>query len=473
MMEQFFKEYDLVIGLEIHVELNTKTKLLCACKNEFGSEPNTNCCPVCLAYPNTKPSLNQAAVEKTIKAGLALGCQINDLAVWERKCYFYPDMPAGFQTSQTLKPICLNGSVTLKSGKHIRIKQIHLEEDAGKLIHDEASRQSYIDFNRAGVPLIEIVTKADITSASEAVEFLEEVRSRLMFAGVADCKMEQGGMRCDVNLSIVKKGAGGFGTRTETKNLNSFKSVAAAIEFEALRHAQALKENTPILLETRKWDELEGKTIAMRLKESAPCIPCPDLPAVKMSHEDIAHIQSSMPLLAYQLKEKFLHEFGLPEYDVGVLTKSKEVAFYFVECVSHFAQPKKISNWLMVDLFKLMKQSEQDDFPISSKHFTQIIQMVEEKLFNKTIGLQLLEEAIQTKTEPRVLAEQMQLMQTVSTAQIEELLKQLSDSSPQVIDDYRQNKEKVHKFLIGHVMKHTKGKAKTEEIERVIAALFD
>lgn len=472
-MKELLEKYDLVIGLEIHAELNTKTKLLCGCANEFGGAPNTNCCPVCLAYPDAKPQLNKAAVEKTITAGLAMGADINDLAIWERKCYFYPDLASGYQTSQMLRPVCLNGGITLKSGKIIRLKQIHLEEDAGKLIHNDASGESYVDLNRGGVPLIEIVTKPDISSPDEAVEFLEEVRSRLMFSNVANCKMEEGGMRCDVNLSLVKKGAGGLGARTETKNLNSFKSVAAAIIYEAKRHAQALDKGETILVETRKWNEQTGQTSGMRPKESAIYIVSPDMDVVKITKDDVQNLKNKLPMLAAELKEKFTNEFGLPEYDTMVLTKTRETAAFYLECVKHLHEPKKVSNWLMVDLFKIMNELGVEHFPISAKHFTNIIKMVEDKTITKTVGLQLLQEVINTQKEPAILAKELGLLVTITDEQIKNILKQLEGENPKVIEDYKQNKDKVLKFIVGYVMKNTQGKAKSEVVEKLISQLFD
>lgn len=472
-MINFNNKFDVVIGLEIHAELNTKTKLLCGCANTFGSEPNTNCCPVCLAYPHTKVRLNKVAVEKTIMAGLALGCDINDVAIWERKCYFYPDIAAGFQTSQTLKPVCINGGITLKNGKFIRLKQIHLEEDAGKLIHNSISRESFVDLNRGGVPLIEIVTMPDISCAEEAVEFLEEVRSRLIFSGVADCKMEQGGMRCDVNLSLVEKGKGGLGVRTETKNLNSFKSVVSLIEYEAARHARAIENGEIIKVETRKWNEQMGATNGMRPKESAQCVPAPDIPVVRITKEDVMRIKAQLPALACNLKEKLITELGLPEYDANILTKSKAILNYYLECVKLLNEPKKISNWIMVDLLRIIKEQENDDLPLSPKHFTDIIKLVEDKQITKMVGLQLLEKVIEIKKEPYILAKEMGLLTAISEQQIEGILIQLRTENPKVAEDYKNNKERVLKFIVGYVMKNTQGKAKSEIIESMINKVFE
>jgi len=463
-------KYDVVVGLEIHAELNTNTKAFCGCANVFGAAPNTNTCPVCLAMPGALPVLNRAAVEKTIIAGFAMGCEINDIAIFERKHYFYPDLSKAYQISQLVKPICLGGGVKLKSGKFIRLNRIHLEEDAGKLLHNTITGQSMVDYNRGGVPLNEIVTEPDISSAAEAVELLEEIRSRLIFADVAECKMEQGGMRCDVNISLKPAGSKTLGNRAEIKNLNSFKMVARAIEFEIKRQTDILAAGGKVTMETRRFDDGSGKTSSMRNKEESQdyrYFPDPDIYAVKITRADVSRIKEKMPVLAYELKEKFINEYGLPEHDANVLTRSKEIAHYFMNCVKLLSKPKVISNWIMTDLL-----ARSNDITISPTHLTDIIKMVEDKTFTKTVGLQLLDEVIKSKQSPTELAKKMGLLATISDDQILAILTQLKKDNAKVAQDYAENPDKVLRFIIGQVMKQTQGKAKSDVVEKLIPKVF-
>jgi len=432
-------KYDIVIGLEIHAELNTNSKVFCGCANVFGSKPNTNCCPVCVGMPGALPVVNKAAVEKTIMAGIAMGCEINDIAIFERKNYFYPDLSKAYQISQLVKPICVGGGAKLKSGKYARLNRIHLEEDAGKLLHNAVSRTSHIDYNRGGVPLIEIVTEPDFCSASEAVEFLEEVRSRLIFAGVADCKMEQGGMRCDVNLSLKPKGSKTLGNRTEMKNLNSFKMVTRAIEHESKRQAEILDKGDRIVTETRKWDDVKGKTFAMRNKEESQdyrYFPDPDIYAVKISKDDVARIKKSLPVLAHELREKFIKEFGLPEYDAHILTRDKAISEYFTLCVKAYNKPKAIAN-LIINDFKV-------DPKITPNELVAMLKSIEEK--KSSAGL--------------------------PENEIIEVLKKVKTENPKVAGDYVANPDKVATFIIGQVMKQTQGKAKSDVVKKLIPTVF-
>ena len=469
-------EYDITIGLEIHAEPNTQTKIFCGCKNQFSTVPNTNCCPVCLALPGALPMLSRAAVEKTIAAGLAMDCQINELAIFERKHYFYPDLSKAYQISQLVRPICTGGGITLKNGKHIRLNRIHLEEDAGKLLHNAVNQTSMVDCNRGGVPLNELVTEPDISSAAEAVEFLEEIRSRLIFANVAECRMEQGGMRCDVSISLKPAGSKTLGNRAEIKNLNSFKMVARAIEFEIKRQTEVLNSGGKVALETRRFDEGSGKTISMRSKEQEVdyrYFPDPDIYAVKITKSDIAKVRDNMPVLAYQLKEQFVTKFGLPEYDADVLTRSKNVAMFYLDCLNHLGEPKKVSNWIMVDLLKIMNDKSTETIPVSSAYLAEIIKMVEDKKITKAVGLQLLDMVIEKPQPPSALAQKMGLLVTITDAQILDILNALKKENPRVAEDFKSNKERVLRFIVGHVMKHTQGKAKSENVERLIYKTFE
>lgn len=467
--------YDVVIGLEIHAELNTKTKVFCSCKNEFGAEPNTNTCPVCTGMPGALPILNKHAVELAIKSGLSFGCKISPYSVFERKNYFYPDLSKAYQISQLVYPLCVGGKIELDDGKIVRLNRIHLEEDAGKLTHISKAVGTLVDYNRGGTPLIEMVTEPDISSADEAVEFLKKVREALMFEGIANCKMEEGGMRCDVNLSLKPKGSTIFGTRTEMKNLNSFKSVQRAIEYEAKRQAEVLSTGGVVVQETRKWDDDKGKSSAMRSKEQAQdyrYFPDPDLLPLKISQDDVEKIKKEMVMLPADRRKMYVEKFGLPEYDAQILTSTKYISDYFEKCVSFFDCPKKISNWIMVDLLKLVKEQEEVVFPIDEKSLTEIIKMVEDRIINKTVGLQLLDKVVETGKEPMVLAKELNLLASISDEQIVSILQKLKSENQKVVEDYKKSPEKVMGFIIGYVMKNTGGKANSAKVKQLIMEKF-
>lgn len=472
--------YDIVIGLEIHAELNTKTKVFCSCKNEFGDDPNTNTCPVCTGMPGALPVLNKRAVELAIKAGLSFGCNISKYTVFERKNYFYPDLSKAYQISQLVYPLNIGGGVRLASGKYIRLNRIHLEEDAGKLTHISKAVGTLVDYNRGGTPLIEIVTEPNFSSAEEVVEFLKKVREILVFENVAKCKMEQGGLRCDVNLSLKKKGDTEFGTRTEMKNLNSFKSVQRAIEYEAQRQAEVLGSGEQIIQETRKWDDDKGKSLSMRSKEQAQdyrYFPDPDLLPLNISGDDIAKIKAEMVMLPADRRKMYVEEFGLPEYDAEILTTTKYISDYFENCVKLYKNPKKISNWIMVDLLKLVKDqtTNQDEieFPISEQRLVSIIEMVEEKIINKNLALELLNKVIEINEDPQTLAKKLGMLVTITDEQILDLLKKLKAENEKVVADYKVDPEKISGFIVGYVMKNTAGKANSLKVKELISQVFE
>ena len=472
----YLDNFDLVIGLEIHAELNTNTKVFCSCKNEFGNDPNTNTCPVCTGMPGALPILNKRAVELAIKSGLSFGSKINNYSVFERKNYFYPDLSKAYQISQLVYPLCLSGGIKLDNGKFVRLNRIHLEEDAGKLTHISKAVGTFVDYNRGGTPLIEMVTEPDISSAEEAVDFLKKVRETLVFENIANCKMEEGGMRCDVNLSLKPKGSPIYGTRTEMKNLNSFKSVQRAIEYEAKRQAEVLVSGGIILQETRKWDDDKGKSSSMRSKEQAQdyrYFPDPDLLPISVSYEDIEKIRNEMVMLPAERRERYVKEFGIPEYDAAILTTSKYISDYYETCVKLYNNPKKLSNWIMVDLLKLVKDQEEFVFPVSEEHLTTIVKMVEDRVINKTIALELLDKVIETKKDPMVLAKEMNLLVTISDEEILNLLKKLKAENEKVQADYKQDPEKISKFIIGYVMKNTAGKANSGKVIALIPQVFE
>lgn len=468
--------FDLVIGLEIHAELCTNTKIFCSCKNEFGAAPNTNTCPVCLGMPGALPVLNRRAMELAIKAGLSFGCKVSNYTVFERKNYFYPDLSKAYQISQLEYPLNVGGKIELSSGKTVRINRIHVEEDAGKLIHLDRVRGTLIDYNRGGTPLIEMVTEPDFSSAEEVVEFFKRVREILIFENISNCRMEQGQLRCDINLSLKRKGSSVLGTRTEMKNLNSTKSIMRAIEFEAERQAEILAMGGTIVQETRKWDDNLGESLTMRSKEQAEdyrYFPDPDLLPIKITDAEIEKIASEMVELPASRRKKYIEEYLLPEYDAEILTSEKYISDYFEKCVSLYNAPKKISNWIMVDLLKLIKDNEDlGTFPISEEHLTDIIKLVDEKKINKNIGLELMQKVIETSTDPMTLAKEMNLLVTISEETIIRLLKQLRSENAKVSEDYKKDPEKISKFIIGFVMKNTSGKASSEVIKKYIPEIF-
>lgn len=450
-------DYEVVIGLEIHAELNTKTKIFCSCQNKFGQSPNSNCCPVCTGMPGALPVLNKEAVKLTIKAGLSCDCEINDYAVFERKNYFYPDLSKAYQISQLVKPICIGGHITLDSGKVVRLNRIHLEEDAGKLIH--GFNETYIDYNRGGVPLIESVTEPDISSSEEAIEFLTKLRNRFIFSNVANCKMEQGGMRCDVNLSVRKKGDKEFGTRTEMKNLNSFKSVAHAIEYEANRQIELVENGEKIVQETRKWDDEKGKSFSMRSKEDSQdyrYFPDPDLLTVKISREDVEKLKNELPLSQEKRIEKYMNEYGLTKQDTDVLVASKIVSDYFDDCLSLLNEPKEVANWILTEILKL---NFTEVVPVTSANLTQIIKLVLDKKISRNNAKLLLEKVVETNGDALTLAKEMDMLSQISNDTITNIIDNLIASNPKAVQDYQKTPDKVIQFFIGGTMKETKGKA--------------
>ena len=470
-------EYEIVIGLEIHAELATNTKVFCACKNAFGSTPNSNCCPVCVGLPGALPVLNKKAVEYTIKAGLTAGCTINNLAIFERKNYFYPDLSKAYQISQLEKPICIGGGILLDSGKYIRLNRIHLEEDAGKLIHRSVQAGTFIDYNRGGVPLIETVTEPDISSADEAVEFLTKWRRNLTFAGVANCKMEEGGMRCDVNLSVRKKGDP-LGTRTEMKNLNSFKSVHRAIEYEANRQIEELEAGHKIKQETRKWDDAKGKSLSMRSKEEAEdyrYFPDPDILTVEITREDVENVRKTLPMLPVERLNKYISEFGLPEYDAKILTTERVLSDYFEECVAKVHLPKDISNWIMTDVLKLLKEGD-DLTPydiITPDNLVTIIKLLDEKLITRTNAKELFLHVYEDKQDALLLAKELGYLSQMSENDMVALIDAIIEKNPKAVQDFKVERDDVTNYFIGQLMRETKGKAKVDIARPIIIKKLD
>lgn len=465
--------YDIVIGLEVHSELKTNSKVFCSCKNQFGQEPNTNCCPVCVGLPGALPVLNKKAVELVIKAGLTMGCEINDIAVFERKNYFYPDLAKAYQISQLVKPICVGGQIKLDN-KVVRLNRIHLEEDAGKLVHSTAAIGTLIDYNRGGVPLMELVTEPDISSADEAVEFLTKLRQRLIYAGVAECKMEQGGMRCDVNISVKKSGSTELGQRTEMKNLNSFKSVYRAINFEANRQIEILENGGKIVQETRKWDDNHGKSISMRKKETSSdyrYFPDPDMLAVEISREDVETLRKTLPLMPEELKARYIDEYGLSEYESEILTRENKLSDYFNETLEHYNNPKEVTNWILTEILSRIDSIE--NISISPSNLAKIIKLVETKEVTRTNAKEMLTRVMENGEKIDDLLKE--YGGNISEDTLKSLVESIVKNNPKAVEDYKTSDtpEKVFRWFTGQVMKETKGKANAAKAEEFIKELLN
>ena len=471
-------DYEVNIGLEIHAELKTKTKIFCSCKNSFGDKPNTNVCPVCIGLPGTLPVTNKQAVILAIRAGLALGSRISPHLLFDRKHYFYPDLPKAYQISQDKLPLCIGGGIKLDSGKFVRFNHIHLEEDAGKLIHDTFTDQTFIDYNRGGVPLIECVTEVDLSSAEETVEFLTKLRQTLIFADVANCKMEQAGMRCDVNLSVKKHGSTELGTKVEMKNLNSFKSVYGAIKYEMNRQIEELEKGGKIIQETRKWDETKEITTSMRKKEESKdyrYMPEPDFISINISPKDIDKIRNTLPMMPEERFKKYTEEYGLPEQDANLLISEKDYSDYFDNCLKLFFEPKAIANWIMTDLLKLLKSANFNALEdiISEEYLCIILKLLVDKKITRPVAKELFEKTIQTKNNPLEIAKTEKMLSTISSEQICNIVDQIIAEKPELKDEYKIQPDKITNFIVGGVMKQTQGKADATFIKEYVSKIMN
>lgn len=474
------KTYEIVIGLEVHVELATKTKIFCGCSTEFGGAPNTHTCPVCTGMPGSLPVLNKAVVEKAIAVGLATNCNITRNCKFDRKNYFYPDNPQNYQISQLYYPICRDGKVEIEvegKKKFVRIHEIHMEEDAGKLVHDPFTDSSLVDFNRSGVPLIEIVSEPDMRSAEEVIAYLEKLRLIIQYLGASDCKLNEGSMRADVNLSVRELGSEEFGTRTETKNLNSFKAIARAIENERERQIDLIESGEKVIQETRRWDDTKEYSYPMRSKEDAQdyrYFPDPDLVPIIISDEWLESIRAAQPELRDEKRIRYKEEYDIPEYDIDIITGSKKMADMFEETISLGASPKKVSNWLMVETMRLMKEHEldADDLKFSAKNLAALIALVEAKTINGTVAKEVFEKIFTDDIDPEKYVEENGLKTVNDSGALTKTIEEIVAANPKSVEDYKSGKEKAIGFLVGQTMKAMQGKADPGEVNRILKEIL-
>ena len=461
------KQYETVIGLEVHIELATKTKIFCGCSTEFGGAPNTHTCPVCTGMPGSLPVLNKQVVEYAMAIGLATNCKITQVCKFDRKNYFYPDNPQNYQISQLYLPICHDGWVEIETSagkKKIRIHEMHMEEDAGKLIHDEWEDCSLVDYNRSGVPLIEIVSEPDMRSSEEVIAYLEKLRCMMQYLGVSDCKLQEGSMRADVNLSVREVGAEEFGTRTEMKNLNSFKAIARAIEGERERQIELIEEGKTVTQETRRWDDNKEYSYAMRSKEDAKdyrYFPDPDLPPIHISDAWIEKIKAEQPELREAKQARYQEEYGLPAYDAGILTESRHLAGLFEETAAIYGNAKKTANWFMGEVLRLTKDKAMDPEQVSfsPKHLADLLVMVEKSEVSPQNAKKVFEKVFAEDIDPVAYIEEHGLKIVEDTGLLEETINRILDANPGPLSELLGGKDKVMGFFVGQIMKEMKGKA--------------
>ena len=479
--ERRMKQYETVIGLEVHVELATKTKIFCGCSTAFGGAPNTHTCPVCTGMPGSLPVLNKQVVEYAMAVGLAAGCQITQNCKFDRKNYFYPDNPQNYQISQLYYPICRDGGIEIETAagkKTVRIHEIHMEEDAGKLIHDEWEDCSLVDYNRSGVPLIEIVSEPDMRTAEEVIAYLDKLRLMIQYLGASDCKLQEGSMRADVNLSVREVGATGFGTRTEMKNLNSFKAIARAIEGERKRQIELLEDGKKVVQETRRWDDNKEYSYAMRSKEDAQdyrYFPEPDLVPLFIDDAWIARVKCSLPELRDEKRARYVREYELPEYDADILTSSKRLADVFEETVALCGKPKEVSNWLMVEAMRLLKEAEQDpqDLTLDAKKLSDLIGLVSDGKINRTVAKEVFELIFKEDTEPVSYVTEHGLMMVSDEGLLAKVVAQVITANPQSVADFKNGKDRAMGYLVGQVMKEMKGKADPAKVNTLVKEALD
>ena len=469
------EDYEIVIGLEVHCELSTKTKIFCSCPTTFGGDPNTHCCPICMAMPGTLPVLNEKVVEYAVKAGLATNCTISQNSKNDRKNYFYPDLPKAYQISQYDMPLCEHGYVTIdteEGEKKIRLLRIHIEEDAGKLNHDDYGRGTFVDLNRAGVPLIECVSEPDLRSAQEVDSYLRKLKSIFEYIEISDCKMQEGSLRADVNVSVRKKGATEFGTRTEMKNMNSFRSITRAIEYEAGRQIDVIENGGVIEQETLRWDDVSGRTFPMRDKEDAQdyrYFPDPDLAAIKLSDEYIENIRKNLPELPESRKKRYLEEYELIPKAANFVTSSKYYSDMFEEAIKICKNPKTASNLMMSEIARILNEREEEPeaMPFTGKELGELVQLIDKGTISSSIAKKVLEELFVEPKAPSKIIEEKGWVQISDEGAIKEVVNKILEANPQSVADFKAGKDRALGFLVGQAMKETKGKANPQLLNKL------
>ncbi len=469
------EDYEVIIGLEVHAELSTKTKIFCSCPTKFGAEPNTQTCPICMAMPGTLPVLNEKVVEYAVKAGLATNCEISRDSKNDRKNYFYPDLPKAYQISQFDKPLCENGFIEIDTEdgkKKIGLTRIHVEEDAGKLNHDEFGGGTLVDLNRAGVPLIEIVSEPDIRSAEETEKYLRKLKSILEYIEVSDCKMQEGSLRADVNVSVRKRGDTKLGTRTEMKNMNSFRSITRAIEYEVDRQIDVIEDGGKIEQETLRWDEVSGKTFSMRDKEDAQdyrYFPDPDLVAIKLSEEYIQNIKETLPELPESRKQRYLEEYKLSQKDANLITSSKYLSDLFEDAIQVCNNPKAVNNWIISDISRILNETEMEpiEIPFDSNQLGKLVILIDKGTISSSIGKKVLVELFENPRDPEDIIKEKGWIQISDEGAIQEVVQKILEANPQSIADYKAGKDRALGFLVGQAMKETKGKANPQMLNKM------
>lgn len=474
-------EWEIVMGLEVHTELATKTKIFCGCSTEFGGEPNTHVCEICSGMPGTLPLLNKRVVEFAIRTGVATNCTITQNNKFDRKNYFYPDLPKAYQISQLYLPICRNGyiEVNTKDGekKKIGIHEIHMEEDAGKLIHDEFEDCTLVDYNRCGVPLLEIVSEPDFRSAEEVIDYLSKLRAILQYTGVSDCKMQEGSLRADVNLSVRPKGQAEFGTRTEMKNLNSFHAIERAIAYEAQRQIELIEDGEKVVQETRRWDDNKGYSYAMRSKEDAQdykYFPEPDLPPIEISDEQIEEIKSTMPELPEEKRERYLNELGLSEYDTGIITGDIALVKFFESTLEKCDSPKDVANWIMGEVMKLLNDSATltENNPLKPEALAAVINMVKSNKINRGTGKKVLEKVFTDGVDPEKYVEENNLAQVTDLSALRPIIEQVIAENEKSVSEYKAGKTQAMGYIMGQAMRALKGKAPAQEVQKILKEIL-
>ncbi|MCL2391158.1 MAG: Asp-tRNA(Asn)/Glu-tRNA(Gln) amidotransferase subunit GatB [Oscillospiraceae bacterium] len=474
-------KYEVVMGLEVHVELSTQSKLFCSCSAKFGADPNENVCPACSGMPGMPAVINKRAVELGIAAALVTNSEISAVMTFDKKNYFYPDLPTGYQITQFFAPICQNGWVDIETeagSKRITLKQIHIEEDAGKLVHDPRTRSTLVDYNRTSVPLVEIVSNPDFRTADEVTAYLDKLRSLLSFAGISDCKMQEGSMRCDVNISVREMGSDILGTRTEIKNMNSIKAIARAIEFESQRHINALETKAEKLVqETRRWDDDNGMSFSMREKEEAAdyrYFPNPELMPVFIDEAWIDHVRKTLPEPAHVRFERMTMQLQLPEYDSRIITSSLNLCRIFDAVLGHVSKPKEVVNWIMGDLLSISKTAgvSDDEIDIDCEKFAAVIALVDDKIVNRAVGKKLLLKVYEQGIDPKAYVEENGLAMVSDTRLLEAAVQAVIAENEKSVQEYRGGSQKVFGFLVGQVMKKTAGKADPQSVNELLKKML-